>query len=373
MGGGNRNKFERYNTDSEHESSFEDEKRDLSMETDQEISDEIVETVTTPKAKENLQDRRLNQNNSNTKGGNQSGRSNSANSKFLVTRSKRRYDKPQLPMSLVKKQILSENDLQENRSIEKDDKSKPKRETIQSLDSKIERATSFLEELNEKLAKRDEEIANLKKVISASRSRADTEEFEDKLVNKGSSQISELSPEDDDRGTLDQFLQPLNDDLSEDCLSPELIDEKKGKRERSRSVDRSRKRRKRSKSRSRSKSRQRSDQFEIEHCNSKPEDLTVTYKDNPAIKELVNKLVAEQVQAMKDGGQKGTPKTKLKSPSESTLYTPAVPRISSANLDGSPNPNPRVSPLIQDPFDVNKINDNLTQIRLFPGDGRGNV
>ena len=249
MGGGNRNKFERYHSDKEEDSS------DDEIITSSSLNEETSDISTNEE---------INGNNSNNQNQKDSGKSISNNQKFLVTRSKRKYNKPELILPMNKR---TKNSVRIKKGEEKNSKlnstdeplihqqdigqNKPKRETIKSLDSKIEKAASFLEVLNKKLAERDDEIAKLKEAISRDRS-VNGHEFVNMISEKESSEDAE--PID-----LQIRIPPGEDEMfTENDSSASEPEQRQIKPSRSRSEDRGRKRRRRSRSKSRSRSRSKS-------------------------------------------------------------------------------------------------------------------
>ena len=93
------------------------------------------------------------------------------NDKFLITRSKRKYDKPTIKVVYQNKSENS-NKSETRNSVLTEKVQKGKRETIHSLNSKINEANDFLSQLNKKLEDREREINDLKKVISSDRNRS---------------------------------------------------------------------------------------------------------------------------------------------------------------------------------------------------------
>ena len=115
-----------------------------------------------------------------------------------------------------------------------------------------------------------------------------------------------------------------------------------------------------------------------------------TYRSNPAIQRLVQKLVAEQVNEAihkNADGQKETPcgrmnkdganylRGKLKSPSEATIYTPAVGRMDLTNLNVSPNPTAEPTKVNLDNLDyaLNSLRYISERERGAHGDGSGST
>ena len=135
-----RNKFDRIYSESEHESSDDEEVMEISQ-----------------KVNENENNNNSTENNNGSVEGNQGFQ----NEKFLVTRSKRRYDKPDIKIN--KNLDVSNKKDRSEPNILIEPPVKKKRETISSLDSKIQEATSFLEQLSKKLEDRENEIKDLKK------------------------------------------------------------------------------------------------------------------------------------------------------------------------------------------------------------------
>ena len=284
----------------------------------------------------------------------------------MITRSKRKYDKPELKTSQVGKKQKSSNEHVDSKIEEKLEK--PKRQTIKSLNSKIEHANNFLAKLSQKIKDRDQEINELKQTISANRQSNDetnkrakpVSEVERVLlsaeVNESRTHTSvpvlklhdfplideemeEQSSEGDDESTL-----PIVEN-TEPAVSFDRQAHRHEKSTRSRSRSRSKDGRKGRKkwSRSRSRSRNRDGMQQRQSLQD--------YKNNPDIQGLVKKMVAEQVQQemakrqkldntsgmMKVSGEKITPK--FLSNSDTSIYTPAVPTMFNCDqprLSGSP-------------------------------------
>ena len=148
-------------------------------------------------------------------------------------------------------------------------------------------------------------------------------------------------------------------------------------------------RRKRSRSRSRSKNRDRSEEKRKqrrsrsrERSRSRSRSTVERYREDPVVQKLVKDMVAEQVaEALKNSGISVTPKTltnqqRVKSPSDSELYTPAIKRAKCLQLG-----NPTASVIseqtegndlmeeflhnVDNPmFTSQRINEELSKIRL---------
>ena len=205
------------------------------------------------------------------------------NDKFLVTRSKRKYDKPQI--NIQKESICGQPE------------SKRKRETIKSLDSKIKIANDFLVKLNKKLDDRDSEIRSLKEAISKERA-TNKEELPpkrtkatelDQLLNKQQNQngqsdkVQGINFHDFTIFTGDEELDYIDDEEGMD----QREDNRKRRRSRSRSKGRdetSRKCRKRSTSGNR-----------ISTKGETEEDKEKLCREDPYVQQLVKKMVEEQV------------------------------------------------------------------------------
>ena len=221
-------------------------------------------------------------------------------------------------------------------------------------------------ELNKKLENREVEISKLKEVISKSRGSevekilkgnksdkdfSDTEEFDNSVPHDfpliGYNEVSDY----------EQFPEEFDEEEEEiemPIFKKKGSSSKKRRGSRSRSKDRS-KRRRNSHSRSRSRNRKDHDNHgKAKHDegvpkNSKEMEL---YKNNPEVKNLVEKMVAEQVKEQIEKRRLSEtsgmeiftkiPRNLVKIPSkksrsEATLYKPAVARDFD-NLSGSPSP-----------------------------------
>ena len=375
-----RDKFSRYESNSESESSD---------------SDELDQTRSAEKSTDSSGDN-LNSSNSvesTTKNQKDSGNS----SKFLVTRSKRKYNKPELVIPEKRCKLVDPKSNLKSDGSESFEKVRPKRQTLKGLDQKIEKATSFLEELNKRIVDRDAEIVKLKKVISENRHLDERDRSKENDIFDYTSNMQDpfkfLGTDPDDEGDVAEQGKSEDEDDIETIYPIERDSRKRG-----RNSDRKRKRSKENKrSRSRSHSRgghrkrSRSRSPMVTAVASTKEDLQSAvsqYQSNPAVQELVKKLVAEQVekQMEKVKQKKTTSKNfenlggRLKSMSDSTLYVPAVPKVSQSPLDTTPNFN---NSRTQDTHNetaipVTPLNDDkhidraLTQMRLFSG-GDGNV
>ena len=390
MGGRKRSKFERIYSESETDS------------TDEELNSD------SPSKPQNVE---VNENNSNSM--NTSSSQNTE--KFLVTRSKRKYNKP-----VVK---ISDKTEQETEEV-MNSPPKKKRETIKSLNSKIQSANDFLNQLNKKLEDRDKEINSLKQVITKDRAVLKEKPREEKskeetamsgkvnsemenLLNPGRRQeripitlhdfpiLQDIESEDEDL-----FPESTIDDPEEqDEHRSELARHHRRKRSRSRSRENRRdhkkykeSKRSRSRSGSRRRSRERDNQnIRFSEINEKH------YREDPMVQQLVQKLVKEQVQQQV---QKELDKrNKLnntsgmnsfnKSPSDTILYTPAVAvnrNQQNLTLNGSPIQNNQMNSTMYSTntksnwtnnekpsiasntrVDPEAINDTLSQLRLISG------
>ena len=305
MGGRKRGKFERIHTDDEEEFS-DNESIKSANESDEDESTEQV-----------------NENNSSSKSP-KTGISESTADKFLITRSKRKYTKPE---RLVKNMDSTKIVTEEKSSQEANSKReiqipvKKQRQTLKGLDSKIEKANSFLQELSQKITDREDEIKKLKTIIANDRVN-ETFDLRSKLDEKLRGAVTETNDE-LDRSDEYEFNFPLiGSDQSDEFAIEEAEEADKrrdARKKRSRSRSKSRDRTKRRRSRSRSRSR-----------------TIDNYRQDPMVQDLVKKMVAEQVQAemnkrkQSSGNESGNYKVQpVKSPSDftnCTIYTPAVPR-----------------------------------------------
>ena len=315
------------------------------LQSDEEVTTSDEEMLSLDEASEDELDLSQNVNNSNSlrtqdaSGKNHLADNRSVNEKFLVTRSKRKYTKREvkLPIQIsVKKQKLgsqksskisepkcgdsSKQTTTEQNQMEKGESSSDVI-TQDKISDEIRRANDYLDELKKTIKSREDEIHSLKVKISESRNDQrnlnEGEEFRE--IESQNIDEEAIMPFSTDSMSIDEFSgQEAADAESEDGEKVERTN----KRRRSRERDSSRKRRK---SRSRSRSRRR-------HRSSSPDEVSI--QGNPKVQKLVEKLVSEQVAAelarqnghhQKPGSNKPTP-VKLKSPSESTLYTPAVRR-----------------------------------------------
>ena len=364
--GGRRNKFERIYSESEHESSDEDSPKKMDCS-------------------------EVNTNNSNLK--TDKGKQESVqNDKFLITRSKRKYNKPELKTKVFKRVDLSDLGCKKRSLVNKDESNdregipvssktidqqspptKKKRETIRSLDDKIQNANNFLLELNKKLESRNEEISKLKQVISSSRGKNEVE----KALKVNIPETENISSEDDlphdfpmigydENSDFEQFPEEFEEE-EDDENDPKQSNSnfrggekkerrKEGSKKRRKSRSRSRSRSKRRRSKSRSRSRNRNDHDECKHVKHgrndhdeskhvKHDDGLESYRNKPEIQNLVKKMVAEQMEEQKKRNLNETSGMDLHSPniikipskksrSEATLYRPAV----AMDLSGSPSP-----------------------------------
>ena len=336
MGGGC-NKFERYNSDKD-DSSSEDESFNESGKKPEEV--EQVENVN---------------NNSNV----DTGKTVSDN-KFLVTRSKRKYTKPQIKLPNCKKQCLGVSEILDQDLVvgkQKDDirkdaestpvlqdvkKAKEPRQTVKSLDKKLKEATSFLEQLNEKIKNRNEEIKSLKMSISKDREHTPNEKqvkdsdrslpnpYDDILNGREINEGNLMEVSDDEKEEHELSLHPANDEFADEEF--EEIGMVANKRRTSPSVGHGKSKRRRSRSRSRSRRRSRP-------CTP---DAMKEYESDPNVQRLVKKMVAAQVEQEMKKRNLSQPKGNYRpilSPSEGTVYTPAVPRINNhqVRLSGIPD------------------------------------
>ena len=376
MGLKKRGKFERVFTDSEDNESTDLESGTKSPEKISEISTDFQESENT--------------NNSNTESTGMDQSKRSQNEKFLITRSKRKYTKREMP-EMVKLTNNSEKISDKSQQDNEGEESVPKRkrETIKSLDNKIQEANNFLLTLNKKLEDREEEIKGLKRVISSDRAGTRLSEVEQALKRGDTSSIPAqavlhdfplIGEEESDSDSIQLDLHAMDD------LDDEEMGEKSNKRRRERSRSNEKRNRKRSRKSSRSRSRSRSRNWD---------EVRRQYKDNPAVQDLVKELVAKQVKEEMEKRSK-TDKSTVpgkelsflpckvnRSPSDAILYTPAVARKDNLNLTGTPPPtNSRLSNFLvgvstdnKSEFSTNNriddsINETLSQLRLISDEKR---
>ena len=338
--GPKRNKFDRIYTDSEHESSEDD------SITENPIS---LQKEGNTGGEKKVDD--LNGNNSNSTSDIKSSGNDfvTNDNKFLVTRSKRRYDKPQVKVNVQNKQKLLEKD----QNDQQQPAVKKPRRTIKDLDSKIEEANNFLLELNKKLKDRDQEIDDLKRVISSNR---DGDSEVSKLLRPDVNKSSERNRESitfHDFPILDEEEEDLDyqDDVEIGEELPTEANPRKRIRSRSRSrskEDRREARKRKHERKSRSRSRSRSGRRGENHRNEQPslEKFEETYKKDSQVQMLVKKMVEEQVKQEMEKRRRvdntsGMSKNLInKSPSDTLLFTPAVARNTDfkTNLAGTPLP-----------------------------------
>ena len=265
---------------------------------------------------------------------------NKVSDKFLVTRSKRKYKKRDLKVESDKRSVSSSKkskdlDLPKMGDSDKINKGKAKSKVDKGddLDKRVENAKSYLQELNELISKRNLEIDNLKNKAAAQKAQQSVSEInrqietvtevpsmvniaECKQTSTGSDDNNNIS--DEDEGECEDVSRFLNlDDSPEDRKS------RKRSRSRHRSGERGNKSRRKSKSKSKSRSRSR--QRGRKRNREEHEDLESHYRSDPLVQEIVKKMVSEQIAAAKAKGGMNT--EKLKSPSDSTLYTPAINRV----------------------------------------------
>ena len=147
-----------------------------------------------------------------------------------------------------------------------------------------------------------------------------------------------------------------------------------------RSRSRSGKKRKKS-SRSRSRSRNKRSRSR----SPADEDKAKKYKSDPfvqkMVQDLVSKQVARQISQIKDQLKQGKSnleessgkQNRLKSPSDSTLYTPAIQRMDNLDDQNLGNLWERQDALIRTPTNVvNLVNDGISQIRINLGQAEAN-
>ena len=360
MGGGKRDKFSRYESNSEDESS------------EEEISTLVVNTSAESEGKEDQPE--VNENNSNSKTENRSNLKNSGDqldgSKYLETRSKRKYTKPQIPFDILSKRPKSQVVVEESKSKE-NCKQKLPRQTIKSLDQRIQQASTFLEQLNERISERDEEIKKLKQIISNTRvneSVSTKQNVSVEIPNNYKIVVSEEeNSENDEQNDQDDIQLDLQvavraaDDIEsmDDGSSQEIVEKKKETRPAPREHERyrSEKRKSRSRSRSRSRSkkakRNKSNDYEYnkKYYFSENEVTDEDMETDPKIQKLVKRMVEDRIEEEVQKRMKLTkpagmdinasinqkiPINKVKSPSEPTLYTPAIRRME-RHLNASPS------------------------------------
>ena len=361
MGRKARSKHERYYSESEDNMSTDNESDfDSRMESQNVLNNEEAD------------DRLENENNSNSNSGEYSTSINSKtqNEKFLITRSKRKYDKPIFKLKQSQTKRVNESNFVENKPEETADvndqpaPSKKKRETIKTLDNKIQDANNFLTELSKKMEDRDREISKLKHVISAER---------EQHTSKPSPKLKSAR-KNSTRSEVEQLLKPMDRNQQENGSQADLVElhdfpiseeddfefeadetemdfieedrqaRKRRNRSRSKSRDRglkhdeSRRDRKRQKRRSRSRShgRQMEDEEMNKNCSKSYNNEEDRYKQNPIVQNMVKRMVEEQVKQEMERRNKlqNTSGMEIqncarihKSPSDTIIYTPAVERM----------------------------------------------
>ena len=352
MGPKRRNKFERIYSESEADSSDE-ESSPLNNKTSQNVS--LSEEG-------KLDNENVNNSNSVETESSSKGINHDGNDKFLITRSKRKYDKPNIRLSLKRISEMDEQNVQNN-GKESEPEPKRKRETIKSLDSKINDANNFLQQLSKKLEDREQEINNLKQVIS--KDRKNKSELESLLGSTAHRDNLNYHPV-----TFHDF--PISGEIEseeDEEFNIDPIFEERESRKRSRSRSRStdkRKKRKNSRSRSggrREERRHRSDDKKLSNrTNSQDDSKTdeaskeTRYREDPIVQQMVKKMVQEQVH--EQVRQEMERRNKLenvsgmeinsvnnlvgKSPSDTLIYTPAVNLNRDHLLNGSPQTGNRI-------------------------------
>ena len=268
--------------------------------------------------------------------------------KFLVTRSKRKYTKRQLPTNLgessksVKKVKLNDNQVDLNQQepetqtvVDLSTLTNSRQETtVDDLNSKIAEANKYLLELQQKIKTREEEISELKQTISSDRSENNPPAPINVQGNANETVVIPIQ-------TNESLTTCINSQRDEcELINFSDVDEQKNA-----DSDGTNKRRRLQNStpecpeiqakrgRSRSRSRGRDD--------NRSNTNEAVLQGNPTVQKLVEKMVSEQVAAelkrrsKLDTGLNKSPliNGKLKSPSESTLYTPAVRRASNRILE----------------------------------------
>ena len=297
----------------------------------------------------------------------------SQNEKYLVTRSKRKYSKRELPELKFRIDNIEYNKPQnvgisdsskstEKRRLDtvmeesKNQPTKKKRETIKSLDEKIRSANDFLSELNKKLENRDEEISKLKKCISENRGsevanllRAPAANNMSEREQKGIDELPHDFPiigEYDENSDFEQFPEEEEEEEVEENIiacKPRKKENKKRRKSKSRSRSRERHGKRR---RSRSRSRNHDDHDNRENSQNGTENSKFDkYKNDQDVQNYVKLMVEKQIKErmQKDQMIKNTSGMDInnnsfgnrKSRSETTLYRPAIER---QDLKGSPLP-----------------------------------
>ena len=302
MGGKRRNKFERIFSESESEESMDE---DSPKSPQNEVHDK--EDKESSKNSNNNNSETLT-NSSPKKGNDYELSEKQGNSKFLVTRLKRKYTKPEINLKNIgasKNNIVKLDNKEKESNKEKEIESlsppnKKRKETIKSLDEKIKNANDFLTQLNQKLLDRDKEINDLKLVISQNRNsspKISKKQGEVQALiegNLGPSLPAQLTFHDfpilgDDQESAESQDNEM-DFEEQDFAEQNQNKKKKRNRSRTRSTSRGRhedtKRHRRSKS-SRSRSRSRS--------RNRLDDDEKRYREDPMVKNLVKKMVEEQV------------------------------------------------------------------------------
>ena len=361
MGGKKRSKFDRIYSDNESNSEEESDKEELTLVVGEEEEIELdYEDTGNLNSDQNGKDSNLNNS------------SNKVADKFLVTRSKRKYKKRELDVNgeTNSKQQIGNG---KESSIKDRGRVKPKKggsgntsflEELE-LKDKVKKAKSHLEELNKLIDARNSEIESLKlKSV--------------KPVNVGEITMPSINNVSDGGDHDESKSSTSGNDSDLMCqefgMEIEETPRRSSKRERSRDRNRSSSSRGRKHQRksSRSKSRSRSRHRHRSSDERENEDLESHYRSDPLVQEIVKKMVSEQMAAAakRDGTGNGAEinysVNKLKSPSDSTLYVPAIDRAQKFEEVYRPISIVDDGTAVAggDRIRTDKINEMLTQVRL---------
>ena len=330
MGGKRRSKFERIYSDNESSSdeiSEHEENVNISLDIDE---DEV---------------RQFDRENLNSSGKNTNSNSTSTNEKFLVTRSKRQYKKRELDL-FKDKMSLKGNPKENNKRILAHSGTKPKTsknsisEKTQSVSSKrggnkgdtsddedilkarVEHAKSHLDELNYLIKLKNEEIEKLKSVKEPQTNN-----------NKAETVVTPIVYDSDHdecvswTGEGEEISDRVDD--SQVCEKTERQDRKRESNVR-RTNDEHHNKYRRSEVIKSPKGGHKSPRGRKRAANDNG-NLEEHYRFDPLVQQIVKKMVSEQIEAEKKKKEPGMSVEKLKSPSDSTLYTPVINRAK--NLD----------------------------------------
>ena len=371
MGGKKRSKFDRIYSDNENSSSESDEDI-LEVGLTDEEEKEFGNTEITDN-----QGKNSNSNSSNNK---------VVSEKFLVTRSKRKYKKREInskDSGSCKKQeenvsnispetgkisVSKNGNPSKSKKLDKLDNS----EENEILQRKILNAKAHLEELNDLIRERDKQINDLK---NHSKSVSESSHVSPKRGKQIETVVTPIicsgrtDGQKEREEAMDEETENFDDVEQLDRAETEYDLKIKKRKKRSRSRERGKQedehQRRKHKKRSRSRSRSRKDERTDDH-----DDLESHYRSDPLVQQIVKKMVSEQIEAASKRNSGRYPVEKLKSPSDSTLYTPAMNRIGK-NLEHLYKPIPENwnsneidIQLNSQTINTKRINDMISDLRL---------